>query len=104
MDNLQLLMRNEESVARNCFQAVSSAFSNCLEKCDNANLKQPLYAYMEQLLASIGDMYTSPDKVLAQSNKESREIFLVNYCSAAQPLLYALGNDYISDELIHKIV
>lgn len=59
---------------------------------------------METLMQMIGEFYTNPDAMLGHCNKESREIFLNNYCSATQPLLYALGKQEISDQLMKQIV
>ncbi len=49
-------------------------------------------------------MFTNPDAILGHCNQESKEIFLNNYCSATQPLLFALGSDMINDLLMGQIV
>jgi hypothetical protein len=82
MQSLHTLLRLEESVQRNCFQAITNCFNTCLESCDSANLKQPLYALLETLLGQIGELYSCPD-AFGTHNKESKEIFMNNYCSAA---------------------
>ena len=58
---------------------------------------------LETLLGQIGELYSCPD-AFATHNKESKEIFMNNYCSAAQPLLYAVGTECIDDQLMKKIV
>ena len=56
------------------------------------------------MLSQIGELYTNPDAYLGKCNPESREIFLNNYCSASQPLIYAVGTEYIDDQLLKKII
>lgn len=56
------------------------------------------------MLSQIGELYTNTDAYLGKCNPESREIFLNNYCSATQPLIYGVGTEYIDDSLLDKIV
>ena len=104
MQNLHEILRLEESVQRNVFQQISYSFSTCIESCDEKNLKMQLFGLLETVLGQIGELYTNTDAYLGKCNPESREIFLNNYCSATQPLIYAVGNDYIDDSLLEKIV
>lgn len=73
------------------------SFSTCIENCDEKSLKSSLFSLLETVLGQIGDLYTNTDAYLGKCNPESREIFLNNYCSATQPLIYAVGTECIDD-------
>jgi hypothetical protein len=81
MQNLHLILKLEESIQRNGFHSITNSFSTCIESCDEKNLKEPLFGLLENMLSQIGELYSNPDAYLGNCNKESREIFLNNYCS-----------------------
>ena len=67
-------------------------------------MKHPLFNLLETVLSFIGELYSNPDAYLGNCNKEARDIFLNNYCSATQPLLFVLGSECINDALLKQIV
>lgn len=81
MSKLHTLLKLEESVKRNCFQIASECFSDCLQTCDAANLKEPLLMLTQEILYHIGEILTNPDAMLAHCSSDERELYMNNYCS-----------------------
>ena len=104
MQCLHGVLKSEDTLKQNIFHPIADSFNTCIECCDSDQLKDSMFHLLETLLQSIGEFFTNPATMLPNCNKETREIFLNNYCSSVQPLLVGLGSESVSDQLMQQIV
>ena len=82
MQSLHAILKLEDSVKQNYFHPIADSFNTCIECCDSDKLKESMFQLLETLLQSIGEFFTNPAEMMPNCNKETREIFLNNYCSS----------------------
>ena len=103
MQAMFTVLASPEALNAGELQGFTGSICSCIEFCNHETQKENASQLLPGFLTTVSGYIENAAGVFQNHDADQREIILNNYCSIAQPLLYAVGSSLIDDGLLGQI-
>ena len=103
MQAMFIVLTSPEALNAGELQAFTGSICSCIEFCNHDTQREHASQLLPGFLTTVSGYIENTTGVFQNHDTDQREIILNNYCSIAQPLLYAVGSSLIDDGLLGQI-
>ena len=105
VQSLSSMLFSNYALKLDILNVVSQSLCAVIQNCDGPNIpKQTLLEICANIFDKTSQFIDRSKEIFPSADTEQRELILDQYCSTMQPLLYHMGNEAISDQLLLEIV